>query len=82
MMGKTLMEKPHMINFRSLLPKNPLIRKKQLQVQGILPYRSIPKYLPTVEPIDLYKKLRFNLPIRKLRFNLYRKLKFDLPICH
>ena len=51
-MGKTFPGKnPHQINLSSPHLKNPLIKNKWLQVQGILPFWPIPKYLPTVEPL-------------------------------
>ena len=33
------------------LIKNSLIMNKRLQIQEILPYKHISKYIPTVEPI-------------------------------
>ena len=57
-MGKTIEEKPHWVNLRSLLStlKNPLLSiisgyKYKESYQTLWP---IPKYQPTVEPLSQY----------------------------
>ena len=47
------------MNFKPPLSKNPLIKKKQLRIHGILPYRPILRYLPIVEPLN-YTSLSSN----------------------
>ena len=55
MMGKTLVAKIPPSELQITTPKESNTKRKQLQAQGILPYKPIPKYLPTLEPIELYQ---------------------------
>ena len=55
MMGKTLVDKIPLDEFQITTPEESNSKIKQLQAQGILPYKPIPKYLPTLEPTKLYQ---------------------------
>lgn len=48
---------PHRVNFRSPVPNNPLKRKNGYKYKESYPML---KYLLTVEPTDLYRKLSSN----------------------
>ena len=54
-MQKTLASKTLQSEFQVITLKESTNKKKWLQVQGILSYRPIPKYLPTLKPTDLYQ---------------------------
>ena len=50
MMGKALTGKTLSSEFQVINPEEFTNKKKRLQVQEIIPYKSILKYLHTVEP--------------------------------
>ena len=54
-MGKILVGKIPPGEFQITTPEEYNTKRKQLQAQGILPYKAIPKYLPTLEPTKLYQ---------------------------
>ena len=55
MIEKTLASVIPPVEFQITTPKESTNQEKRLQVQGILLYRHIPKYLPIVKPTELYQ---------------------------